>query len=199
MQTRTETDSLGPVQVPADAYWGAQTQRAVENFPISGLRLPRGFIRALALIKQAAAAANARLGLLEQRIATAIQGAAAAVASGAHDAEFPIDVFQTGSGTSSNMNANEVIAHLAARSGTPVHANDHVNMSQSSNDAIPTAIHVSAMLLLREQLLPALTHLAVVIAAKEIDLAHIVTTGRTHLMDAMPVSLAQELSGWRVQ
>jgi len=190
---------MGELKVPADALWGAQTQRAVDNFPISGLPLPRAFIRALALIKQAAAAANARLGLLEPAIAAAIDRAAAAVASGEHDREFPIDVFQTGSGTSSNMNANEVIGHLAARGGTAVHANDHVNMGQSSNDSIPTAIHVSALLLLREQLLPALTHLAVVIAAKEIELADIVTTGRTHLMDAMPVTLAQELSGWRTQ
>jgi fumarate hydratase, class II len=178
---RIERDSMGELKVPADALWGAQTQRAVENFPISGLRLPRGFIRALALIKQSAAAANARLGLLEPRLASAIESAAAAVASGAHDDQFPIDVFQTGSGTSSNMNANEVIAHLATRPGAPVHPNDHVNMCQSSNDSIPTAIHVSAVLLLREQLLPALTHLAVVIGAKEIELAGIVTTGRTHL------------------
>jgi fumarate hydratase class II len=196
---RIERDSMGELKVPADALWGAQTQRAVENFPISGLRLPRGFIRALALIKQSAAAANARLGLLEPRLASAIESAAAAVASGAHDDQFPIDVFQTGSGTSSNMNANEVIAHLATRPDAPVHPNDHVNMCQSSNDSIPTAIHVSAVLLLREQLLPALTHLAVVIGAKEIELAGIVTTGRTHLMDAMPVTLAQELSGWRTQ
>src|SRR5450631_65311 len=196
---RIERDSMGELKVPAEALWGAQTQRAVENFPISGLRLPRGFIRALALIKQAAAAANVRLGLLDPKIARAIEAAAGAVASGSHDAQFPIDVFQTGSGTSSNMNANEVIAHLATQPGTPVHANDHVNMGQSSNDAIPTAIHVSAMLLLREQLLPALTHLAQTIGAKETELAGIVTTGRTHLMDAMPVTLAQELSGWRTQ
>jgi len=190
---------MGELKVPADALWGAQTQRAVDNFPISGLRLPRAFIRALALIKQAAAAANAHLGLLDADIAAAIERAAAAVAGGAYDAQFPIDVFQTGSGTSSNMNANEVIAHLASRAGRAVHANDHVNMCQSSNDVIPTAIHVSAMLLLREQLLPALTHLAAMIAARESELAGIVTTGRTHLMDAMPVTLAQELSGWRTQ
>src|SRR3984885_3367531 len=196
---RIERDSMGELRVPADALWGAQTQRAVENFPISGLRLPRGFIRALALIKQAAAAANARLGLLDRPIAGAIQASAAAVASGAHDAGFPIDVFQTGSGTSSNMNANEVIAHLAGKAGVAVHANDHVNMSQSSNDVIPTAIHVSAMLLLHEQLSPALAHMARAIGAKERELEGIVTTGRTHLMDAMPVTLAQELSGWRTQ
>jgi fumarate hydratase class II len=196
---RTERDSMGELQVPADALWGAQTQRAVQNFPISGWTLPRGFIRALALIKQAAAAANERLGLLDAGVAAAIGQAAAAVAGGEHDAQFPIDVFQTGSGTSSNMNANEVIAHLAARAGKAVHANDHVNMGQSSNDVIPTAIHVSAMLLLREQLLPALEHLAGRLRAREGELARTVKTGRTHLMDAMPVTLAQELSGWRTQ
>ncbi|HEY1724884.1 MAG TPA: class II fumarate hydratase [Steroidobacteraceae bacterium] len=196
---RTERDSMGELKVPAQALWGAQTQRAVENFPISGLKLPRAFIRALALIKQAAAAANLQLGLLERDIAAAIDTAAAAVAQGLHDQEFPIDVFQTGSGTSSNMNANEVIAHLATRAGKSVHANDHVNMCQSSNDVIPTAIHLSAVLMLREQLLPALAHLAETIQAKERELQGVVTTGRTHLMDAMPVTLSQELSGWRVQ
>jgi len=196
---RTERDSMGELQVPAQALWGAQTQRAVDNFPISGYRMPRAFIRAVALIKQAAAAANARLGLLDSETATRISHAAEAVASGAHDAEFPIDVFQTGSGTSSNMNANEVIAHLASRDGTRVHPNDHVNMGQSSNDVIPTAIHVSAALMLREQLLPALSHLARVIHAKETELDGIVKTGRTHLMDAMPLTLTQELSGWRTQ
>ncbi|MDE2219804.1 MAG: class II fumarate hydratase [Gammaproteobacteria bacterium] len=196
---RLERDSMGELQVPAGALWGAQTQRAVNNFPISGRSLPRAFIRALALVKQAAAQANAELGLLEPRLAAAISGAAAEVAGGAHDAQFPIDVFQTGSGTSSNMNANEVIAHLAARGAPDVHPNDHVNMGQSSNDAIPTAIHVGAALLLRESLLPALEHLAAVIAGRETDTAAIVKTGRTHLMDAMPVTLAQELSGWRTQ
>ncbi len=196
---RTEKDGMGELQVPADALWGAQTQRAVQNFPVSGRRMPRAFIRALALGKQAAAGANAGLGLLEPALARAIAGAAAEVASGAHDAHFPVDVFQTGSGTSSNMNANEVIARLAVRAGTPVHPNDHVNMGQSSNDAIPTAIHVAAVQLLREQLLPALEHLAATIARREADLAGIVATGRTHLMDAMPVTLAQELSGWRTQ
>src|SRR5690348_16746830 len=138
---RIERDSMGELQVPADALWGAQTQRAVENFPVSGRRLPRAFLRALGLIKQAAAAANARLGLLEEPLARAIGAAAAEVAAGRHDAHFPIDVFQTGSGTSTNMNANEVIAHLASRSlGRTVHPNDHVNMGQSSNDVIPTAI-----------------------------------------------------------
>ncbi|MGH8231171.1 MAG: class II fumarate hydratase [Steroidobacteraceae bacterium] len=196
---RTERDSMGELKVPAQALWGAQTQRAIENFPISGLKLPRGFIRAMALIKQAAAAANLQLGLLERDVATAIDAAAAAVAQGLHDQEFPIDVFQTSSGTSSNMNANEVIAQLAARAGKAVHPNDHVNMCQSSNDVIPTAIHVGAVLMLREQLLPALAHLAETIHTKERELQGIVTTGRTHLMDAMPVTLSQELSGWRAQ
>jgi fumarate hydratase class II len=196
---RLERDSMGELKVPADALWGAQTQRAVNNFPISGRTLPRAFIRALALIKQAAAQANAELGLLEPKLAQAIGKAAAEVAGGAHDAQFPIDVFQTGSGTSSNMNANEVIARLAARSVPGVHPNDHVNMGQSSNDSIPTAIHVSAALLARESLLPSLEHLATVIAAKEKETAGIVKTGRTHLMDAMPVTLPQELSGWRTQ
>ena len=194
---RIERDSLGELRVPADALWGAQTQRAVENFPISGLTLPRAFIRALALIKQAAAAANAELGLLDRGIAAGIERAAAEIASGAWDAQFPIDVFQTGSGTSSNMNINEVIAHLAARAGVAAHANDQVNMGQSSNDVIPSAIHVSAALLLREQLLPSLQHLADMLALREGELSDVVKTGRTHLMDAMPLTLAQELSGWR--
>ena len=190
---------MGELKVPADALWGAQTQRAIENFPISGWTLPRGFIRALALVKQAAAAANARLGLLEPALAQAIARAAAEVAAGAHDREFPLDVFQTGSGTSTNMNANEVIAHLAKRAGTVVHPNDHVNMGQSSNDVIPTTIHVGAALMLREQLLPALAGLAQTIARREHELGEVVKTGRTHLMDAMPVTLGQELSGWRTQ
>jgi fumarate hydratase class II len=197
---RTERDSMGELKVPADALWGAQTQRAVENFPISGLRMPREFLRALGLIKAAAATANSRLGLLDSAIARAIASAGAAVAAGAHDAQFPIDVFQTGSGTSTNMNANEVIARVAAEgAAAAIHANDHVNMSQSSNDVIPTAIHVSAALALSEKLLPALAHLASVIAAREADCRAVVKTGRTHLMDAMPVTLAQELSGWRAQ
>jgi fumarate hydratase, class II len=196
---RIERDSMGELRVPADALWGAQTQRAVDNFPVSGLRLPRGFIRALALIKRAAAAANARLGLLAPEIALAIERAAAQVADGAYDTQFPIDIFQTGSGTSTNMNANEVIAHLASRGGHSIHPNDQVNMGQSSNDVIPTAIHVGAALLLREQLLPSLQHLSSVIAVRESELAGTVKTGRTHLMDAMPVTLGQELSGWRTQ
>ncbi len=197
---RTEHDSMGELQVPLEALWGAQTQRAVQNFPVSGLRMPREFLRAVGLVKAAAATANAALGLLPADIARAIEAAAAEVAAGRHDAHFPIDVFQTGSGTSTNMNANEVIAHLATRaSGLAVHPNDHVNMSQSSNDVIPTAIHVSAALAVHEALSPALAHLAQVIAKKEQAIGAIVKTGRTHLMDAMPVTLGQELSGWRAQ
>jgi fumarate hydratase class II len=197
---RIERDSMGELQVPADALWGAQTQRAVQNFPISGIRLPRAFIGALALVKQAAARANMRLGLLDGAVAQAIDGAAADVAAGRHDEQFPIDIFQTGSGTSTNMNANEVIASLATRRlGKPVHANDHVNMGQSSNDSIPTAIHVSAALSLKRELVPALEHLRDVLRAKEREVGNIVKTGRTHLMDAMPVTLGQELSGWRTQ
>jgi fumarate hydratase, class II len=197
---RIERDSMGELQVPADALWGAQTQRAVQNFPISGLTLPRAFIAALGLIKQAAARANTRLGLLETEVAHAIDPAAAEVEKGRHDSQFPIDVFQTGSGTSTNMNANEVIASLATRRlGRPVHPNDHVNMGQSSNDVIPTAIHVSAALSVRRELVPALEHLRDVLRVKEREVGAIVKTGRTHLMDAMPVTLGQELSGWRTQ
>lgn len=197
---RTERDSMGELQVPEDALWGAQTQRAVDNFPISGLTMPRAFIRALGLVKWAAAGANAELGLLTTNKAVAIQKAALAVAAGDHDAHFPIDVFQTGSGTSSNMNANEVIARLASDAlGAAVHPNDHVNMSQSSNDVIPTSVHVSAALSIREQLQPALAHLATVLETKAEDTRDIVKTGRTHLMDAMPVTLGQELDGWRAQ
>jgi fumarate hydratase class II len=197
---RIERDSMGELQVPAAALWGAQTQRAVQNFPISGRPMPRAFIRAVALIKAAAAQANAALGLLEPAVASAICRAAAEVAAGDHDAQFPVDVFQTGSGTSTNMNANEVIATLAARHlGRAVHANDAVNMAQSSNDVIPTAIHVSAALTQRELLLPALRHLTDVLRAREGAIGHIVKTGRTHLMDAMPVTFGQELGAWRTQ
>ena len=154
---RIERDSMGELKVPAEALWGAQTQRAVENFPVSGRPMPRAFIGALGLVKQAAARANSRLGLLDANLAEAIAAAAAEVAEGRHDAHFPIDVFQTGSGTSTNMNANEVIAALAARRlGAPVHPNDHVNMGQSSNDVIPTTVHVSAALEVRRELAPAL-------------------------------------------
>jgi fumarate hydratase class II len=198
---RLERDSMGELRVPSWALWGAQTQRAVQNFPISGLRLPRGFIRALGLVKWAAAGANLELGDLDRVRAFAIQKAALEVAEGRYDDHFPVDVFQTGSGTSSNMNANEVIAHLATQytGGTPVHPNDHVNRSQSSNDVIPTVIHLSAALAIAEQLLPALKELAETIARKAADVGEAVKTGRTHLMDAMPLTLGQELGAWRTQ
>jgi len=197
---RTEKDSMGELAVPASALWGAQTQRAVQNFPISGLPMPGRFIHSLGLIKWAAARVNRELGLLPADVAEAIEAAALEVAAGSHDAHFPVDVFQTGSGTSSNMNANEVIARLASqRLGKSVHPNDHVNMGQSSNDVVPSAIHVSAALGLTEQLLPALNHLADVIEAKAERLSSIVKTGRTHLMDAMPVRFDQELGGWASQ
>ena len=197
---RVERDSMGELQVPASALWGAQTQRAVNNFPISGVRMPPAFIRALALIKWAAARTNRGLGLLPDAIAAAIESSALEVANGRHADQFPIDVFQTGSGTSSNMNANEVIARLATDAlGSKVHPNDHVNMSQSSNDSIPSAIHVAAALELTGQLLPALEHLAATIETKARQVAGIVKTGRTHLMDAMPVRLDQELGGWAAQ
>ena len=197
---RTEHDSMGELQVPADALWGATTQRAVENFPISGLPMPRQFIAALGLVKWACAGANSELGLLKSDIAIAVRKAALEVAAGNHDAHFPIDVFQTGSGTSSNMNANEVIGHLASEAlGAEVHPNDHVNMSQSSNDAIPTCVHVSAAIAIHEHLLPALRHLSATLEKKSEEVGHIVKTGRTHLMDAMPVTLGQELDGWRSQ
>jgi fumarate hydratase class II len=197
---RTERDSMGELKVPADALWGAQTQRAVQNFPLSGLRMPREFIRALGLIKHAAAAANRELGELDAALEQAICAAALEVADGHHDAQFPVDVFQTGSGTSSNMNANEVIAALASRAlGRPVHPNDHVNRGQSSNDVIPTAIHVSAALMLEQRLLPALKILQATLDRRARELADVVKTGRTHLMDAMPVTLGQEIGGWRTQ
>ena len=197
---RTEHDSMGELKVPKDALWGAQTQRAVENFPISGIPMPRQFVAALGLVKWAAAGANAELGLLKSDIAVAVQNASLEVVAGRHDEHFPIDVFQTGSGTSSNMNANEVISHLATESmGDSVHPNDHVNMSQSSNDVIPTCVHVSAAIAIQDQLLPALRHLSGVLENKADEVRDIVKTGRTHLMDAMPVTLGQELDGWRSQ
>jgi len=197
---RTERDSMGELQVPSDALYGAQTQRAIDNFPVSDLRMPRAFIRALGLIKSACAKANTDLGLLDEKIAAAIQQSAETVANGDYDAHFPIDVFQTGSGTSTNMNANEVIARLASdRLGTTVHPNDHVNMSQSSNDVIPTAIHVSACLEIDEKLLPALAHLSTTIESRAQELAKVTKTGRTHLMDAMPITLGQELATWASQ
>ncbi len=197
---RTERDGMGELQVPASALWGAQTQRAVQNFNISALTMPRAMIRALGLIKWAAAGANARLGLLEQPVADAIARAAMQVADGEVDAHFPIDIFQTGSGTSTNMNANEVIGRLAsAHLGADVHPNDHVNMGQSSNDVIPTAVHVSAAQLCAEEVIPALEHLAQCIQARAVELAEEVKTGRTHLMDAVPITFAQELGGWAAQ
>ncbi len=198
-QTRIEHDSMGELEVPADALYGAQTQRAVNNFPISGLRMPRAFLRALGLLKAANAEANQALGLLDATRAQAIVAAARAVAEGQYDEHFPIDVFQTGSGTSTNMNANEVIAHLCARAGVEVHPNDHVNMGQSSNDVIPTTLQFSAVLLAHEQLLPALRHLQAVLEQKIAEVGGQVKTGRTHLMDAMPVTFAQELGGWLAQ
>ena len=191
---------MGELKVPADALWGAQTQRAVENFPISGLAMPRQFIAALGLVKWAAAGANSELGLLTSDKAVAIQTVSLEVADGAHDEHFPIDVFQTGSGTSSNMNANEVIARLATKElGAEVHPNDDVNMSQSSNDVIPTCVHVSAAMSIHDKLIPALRHLAKALQKKSQQTNDVVKTGRTHLMDAMPVTLGQELGGWRTQ
>jgi len=204
-KVRLEHDSMGELQVPEAALWGAQTQRAVQNFPISGRTMPRGFIRALGLIKATAAEVNAELGLLPKAIAKAVRKAALEVAQGGYDAHFPIDIYQTGSGTSSNMNANEVIANLAARmSGQgqgklAVHPNDHVNLGQSSNDVVPTAIRVSAQLAVVEDLLPALEHLRKTILTRGKALAKIVKTGRTHLMDAMPLTFAQEFGAWAAQ
>lgn len=197
---RIEKDSMGEVRVPADALYAAQTQRAVENFPVSGIRFPRAFIRALGLVKGTAAEVNESLGLLDAAVANSIVAAAEEVAAGKHDSQFPLDIFQTGSGTSTNMNTNEVIATLATRKlGSKVHPNDHVNCSQSSNDVIPTAIHVSALLETDGDLIPAMEHLAKVIDEKAASVDHVVTTGRTHLMDAMPIRLSQELSGWSGQ
>jgi fumarate hydratase class II len=200
MNYRIEKDSMGEMQVPADALYAAQTQRAVENFPISGYTFPRSMIRALGLVKAAAAKANAELGLLDAAKADAIVAAAQEVADGKHDAHFPIDVFQTGSGTSSNMNANEVIATLASKNANlKVHPNDDVNCSQSSNDMIPTAIHVAAALEIQDNLLPALRHLQEAFLTRSRETADVVKTGRTHLMDAMPITLGQELAGFAAQ
>jgi fumarate hydratase class II len=197
---RIESDSMGELRVPENALWGAQTQRAVNNFPISGLTMPRNFIRALGLIKWATAGANAELGLMPTNTAIAIQAAALEVAAGEHDDHFPVDVFQTGSGTSSNMNSNEVIAHLATdKLGSKVHPNDDVNMGQSSNDVIPTALHLSAALTVHEVLLPGLKSLLAVIEKKAEQTAGNVKTGRTHLMDAMPLTMGQELGAWASQ
>lgn len=197
---RTEHDSMGEVRVPAAAKWQAQTQRAVENFPVSGQRLERAHIAALARIKAAAARVNARLGVLDDETAEAIATAAEQVAEGRWDAEFPVDVFQTGSGTSSNMNTNEVIATLASeRLGRPVHPNDHVNASQSSNDVFPSSIHIAATAAVTHDLIPALEHLAEALERKAAEFAQVVKSGRTHLMDATPVTLGQEFAGYAAQ
>jgi fumarate hydratase class II len=198
--TRIERDSMGEVEVPADALYGASTQRAVINFPISGQPMPRGFIRALALVKRAAAETNAELGVLPADVAAAISAAADDVARGAHDAHFPIDIYQTGSGTSTNMNANEVIARLASASlGRRVHPNDEVNAGQSSNDDIPTALQLAAALAIEEDLIPALDRLHDALAAKAVEFHDVVKTGRTHLQDATPVRLGQEFEGYTGQ
>ena len=198
--SRIEKDSMGEVNVPADALYAAQTQRAIDNFPVSGIPMPAALIRAIALIKQCAAKVNGQLGLLDREIGEAIFAAAREIVEGKHLEQFPLDVFQSGSGTSTNMNVNEVIATLASRRcGRPVDANDHVNMSQSSNDTIPTAIHLSAALAVHERLIPALKHLQATIRHKAGSVEGVVKTGRTHLMDAMPIRLSQELDGWALQ
>ena len=197
---RVEQDSMGEVRVHSSVHWGAHTQRAVENFPISGVPLEPSLIAALARIKGAAAQANARLGVIDQDMADAISAAAAEVADGRWDDHFPIDVFQTGSGTSSNMNVNEVLARLASlRVGRPVHPNDHVNASQSSNDVFPSAIHVAAAHQTHTALLPALEYLCLALRAKAHSFAEVVKSGRTHLMDATPVTLGQEFGGYAAQ
>jgi len=202
---RTERDSLGEMQVPADAYWGAQTQRAVENFPISGEQFGRRFIRALGIVKKAAAEANLDLGLVDEEIVEVILQAADEVIAGEHDDQFPVDIFQTGSGTSSNMNANEVIANRASEllgeeiGSKAVHPNDHVNFGQSSNDVIPTAMHVAALEAVEKDVRPALETLREALAEKESEFDDVVKTGRTHLQDATPVTLGQEFSGYRTQ
>ncbi|MBI4512881.1 MAG: class II fumarate hydratase, partial [Gemmatimonadetes bacterium] len=202
---RIERDALGEVRVPAGALYGASTQRAVENFPVSGLRFPRRFLRALGAIKWAAARVNMELGLLDRRVGAAIEQAAQEVRDGLHDAQFVIDIFQTGSGTSTNMNANEVIANRAiqisgGKTGSKeIHPNDHVNLGQSSNDVIPSAAHVAALAAIREDLLPALERLRDALAAKAREFDDIVKTGRTHLMDATPIRLGQEFSGYASQ
>jgi len=200
IEYRIEKDSMGELQVPIDALYAAQTQRAINNFPISGLQMPPAFIRTIALIKRCAAAVNLELGELDASIAQAIITAADKIIEGQYAEQFPVDIFQTGSGTSTNMNVNEVLASLATKiAGQNISPNDHVNRGQSSNDVIPTAIHVSTALQCRQSLLPALTHLADVIANKSTSLAAVVKTGRTHLMDAMPITMAQELAAWELQ
>jgi len=198
--SRLERDSMGDVEVPADALWGAQTARAVQNFPISGLTMPLPIIHALAQIKAAAARVNADLSLLDPDVAQAISEAADEVASGLHDSQFPVDVFQTGSGTSTNMNVNEVVARIAhLATGLAVHPNDHVNAGQSSNDTFPTAIRLAAVLTTRDLLVPALQHLSTSLQGRQRAFAGVVKAGRTHLMDAVPVTLGQEFGGYRRQ
>ena len=202
---RAEKDSMGTVQCPDDAYWGAQTQRAVENFPVSGMKFPRRFIEALGIIKWAAATANEELGAVDAKVAAAVRSAAEEVITGALDEHFPIDIFQTGSGTSTNMNANEVIANRAGeilgylRGSRAVHPNDHVNASQSSNDVIPTAIHLSALKAIREELEPALEQLRDAFEEKRDAFGNVLKVGRTHLMDATPITLGQEFGGYATQ
>lgn len=197
---RTVKDSMGELQVPKNALYGAQTQRAIQNFPISGIPMPAAFIEALATVKFACSAANQELGLLSSDKADAIQTACKAIIQGEYSDQFPIDVFQTGSGTSSNMNMNEVLASLTKQlTDIDVHPNDDINMSQSSNDVIPTAIHVAAAIAIEEKLRPALGLLVDTLLDKEAAVGHIVKTGRTHLMDATPITLGQEMSGWRAQ
>ena len=199
MEYRIERDSMGEMQVPHNALYAAQTQRAVENFPISGLTFPRAFIKALAVIKGAAALVNADLELLPREKADAIRAASLEVSTGNHDDQFPIDIFQTGSGTSTNMNANEVLASLASKNGLKIHPNDDVNSGQSSNDVIPTAIHVAAAMEIADNLLPSLRHLLLHLNSRAEENRDVVKTGRTHLMDAMPVTLGQEIGGWSAQ
>jgi len=200
MEYRIEHDTMGEVKVPADALYAAQTARAVENFPISGTTLERAHIAALAQIKKAAALANAKLGVIDDNIAAAISNAADEVISGKHDREFPVDIFQTGSGTSSNMNMNEVLASLASTIlGSKVHPNDHVNASQSSNDVFPTSVHLAVTSALINDLLPALDHLAKALESKAVAWDKVVKAGRTHLMDATPVTLGQEFGGYAAQ
>src|SRR5438552_2594003 len=205
-QTRSESDSMGPVEVPATAYYGAQTQRAVENFPISGQRFPRSFIRALGIVKLCAAQVNAGLGLIDRKLAKVIEDVAGEVIEGKLDDQFVVDVFQTGSGTSTNMNANEVIAGranelLGGRRGgkSPVHPNDHVNRGQSSNDSFPSAMHIAAGEQAARAVIPALKHLQQALAAKAAGFADIIKIGRTHLQDATPVTLGQDFSGYAAQ
>jgi fumarate hydratase class II len=199
LETRLEHDSMGELAVPADALYGASTQRAVENFPISGETMNPALIHAYGLIKEAAALANAKLGTLPQELAAPIAAASREVADGKHDAHFPVDVYQTGSGTSTNMNANEVIATLCRQAGHEIHPNDHVNLGQSSNDTFPTAIHIATCMELRDTLIPALETLQTSLSKKAEEFHHVLKIGRTHLMDAVPMRLGQEFSGYAKQ